>query len=628
MKDLDMEELTKESFMELAQHFNKKANLKKISEAYDFALEAHKGQKRESGEDFFLHSRECAYYVASFKVGTDAICAALLHDVLEDTETKPKTIEKRFGSEVFHLVESVTKEVSDTAIQDKRAENLRKILLATVKDVRVILIKLADRLHNMKTLKHLPVKKQKEIARETLEIYVPIAYKLGMSRVKSEFEDLSLKHLQPEIYQQLKKKIMRKKEQREKQVQRIKKAIQRVMGEANINVKVSGRAKNFYSIYKKMIKKNLKFEEIRDLLAFRVITTNKESCYEALNAIQAKWKLVPGEFDDYIKNQKPNFYQSLHVEVVFNKTPVEIQIRTHQMHHTAEEGIAAHWQYKETERDKKFDRRISWLKQILEWRQNETAQELIDSFRIDIFKDEIYVLTPKGDPIPLPEKATPLDFAYAVHSQIGKQCKAAKVNGKMQPLGYELQSADVVEIITAKNAKPTRLALKYAKTNYAREKIRKALGIIQENPKKKREVIKNADDLINPTNLPMNLQKCCYVHKGEKVMGVKTKNTLNVHSKYCGASNKKGPYKKIRIEWKKQIHTKKHLQIKVQDRTGIFADILGVLTREDVKINSINTKSEKKSLTLLVQTSGEESQIKKTIPKLKQIKNVISVRDA
>ena len=335
----------------------------------------------------------------------------------------------------------------------------------------------------------------------------------------------------------------------------------------------------------------------------------------------------PGRFDDYIKNKKPNFYQSLHTEIVFNKTPIEIQIRTHQMHHTAEEGIAAHWQYKETERDKKFDRHISWLKQILEWRQNETAQELMDSFRIDIFKDEIYVVTPKGDPIPLPEKATPLDFAYAVHTQIGEHCKAAKINGKMQSLAYELSSGDVVEIITAKNAKPTRMALKHVKTSYAKEKIRRSLGIKDISRKKARDLLKNPDELVNPTDLPLSIQKCCYIHRGEKILGVRGKNTINIHSPRCRVLSRKGPVKKVRIKWKENTQTRKQLQIRINDRTGIFADILGVLTMHDIKINSINTKPEKKALVLLIQVSSEELQIKKTLPKLKQIKNVISVKD-
>ena len=616
--------MTKEQFLQSVTQFNPKANVQKISAAYDFAFQAHKGQKRESGEQFFLHARECAYHVTSFKLDTEAICAALLHDTLEDTPTKPETIEKKFGKEVLQLVQGVTKKANNKAIQERRAENLRKILLATAKDIRVIMIKLADRLHNMRTLRHLPLQSQKDIAKETLEIYVPIAYKLGMYRIKSELEDLCLKHLQPDIYQQLKAKVVKKREEREREVKRIKKALQRVIGEAGINSRVSGRAKNFYSIYKKMMKKSLKFEEIRDLLAFRIITETTEDCYKALNAIQAKWNLAQDGYNDYIKNQKPNLYQSLHAEITFNKRPVEIQIRTHEMHHVAEEGIAAHWQYKDTERDKKFDRRISWLKQILDWRQKETAQELVESFKIDIFKDEIYVLTPKGDPIPIPEKASPLDFAYAVHTEIGDHCKAAKVNGKIQPLSYELESGDVVEIVTAKNAKPSRLWLQSVKTSFAREKIRKAVGITIE-PAKRRRRITTTEGIIQPSSLPLKLQRCCYVLEGESIKGTKTKDAINVHSKYCDVVQKLPPNKKISLEWARK-EKKKQLEIDLQDRTGIFTDILGTLTRGDIKVKSINTKSTKKSLKLILQISSDEEKIRKAIPKLKQVRNVISVK--
>ncbi|MBI2137611.1 bifunctional (p)ppGpp synthetase/guanosine-3',5'-bis(diphosphate) 3'-pyrophosphohydrolase, partial [Candidatus Woesearchaeota archaeon] len=408
MKELLSEGLNKEQFLNAIISYNPKADMKKISAAYDFAKNAHQGQKRRSGEDFFSHAKECAYLVAMMKLDTNAICAALLHDVLEDTKTKPETLESQFGTETLQLVEGVTKEPSNRAMHNYRAENIRKILLATAKDVRVIMIKLADRLHNMRTLKYLPQESQKEIAKETLEIYVPIAYKLGMYRLKSELEDLCLKHLQPEIYQQLKQKIAKKKNRREREVAKVIHAVRKLLGEKGIDARVSGRAKNFYGIYKKMIKKGLRFEEIRDLSAVRVIVKDAENCYSALEAIHSKWKPLK-EYDDYIKNPKPNLYQSLHTDITFDNKPIEVQIRTQEMHHIAEEGIAAHWQYKETERDKKFDRKISWLKQIMDWRSKETAQDLVESFKIDIFKDEIIVMTPKGDSIPLPEKATPVD---------------------------------------------------------------------------------------------------------------------------------------------------------------------------------------------------------------------------
>ncbi len=624
MKELLTEGMSKEQFLEQVLSYNPNADIKKITAAYDFATEAHRGQKRESGKDFFSHVKDVAYFVATIKLDTDAICAALLHDVLEDTDTKPEVIERLFGKTVLQLVEAVTKEFSNSAMEHSRAENIRKILLATAKDVRVILIKLADRLHNMRTLKYLPLPSQKEIAKETLEIYVPIAYKLGMYRIKSELEDLCLKHLQPEIYQQLKSKIATKKIERERDVQKIIRAVRRLLGEKNVNARVSGRAKNFYSIYKKMIKKGLRFEDIRDLSAIRIIVPNTDECYKALETIHRKWQPIDGRFDDYIKNQKPNLYQSLHTEIIFDKRPVEVQIRTHDMHHVAEEGIAAHWQYKETERDKRFDRKIGWLKQILDWRQAESAQELVESFKIDIFRDEIYVLTPKGDPLPLPEKATPVDFAYAVHTEIGNHCKAAKVNGKIQPLDHELDAGDVVEIITAKNAKPSRQWLQFAKTNFAREKIRKAVGITTEPAKVSRRIT-TAEDIIAPDNIPLRLQKCCYIRLGEDIAGIKNKDALQVHSRYCEVVRNVADDKKVKLTWKHHERSKQ-IELDIKDRTGIFADILSTLTMNDIKVNSVDTKAAKHTLRVKLDVSSDEEHLAKALPRLKQVKDVISVK--
>ena len=623
MKENLTEGLRKDQFMDAVLNYNARADVKKISAAYDFARSAHSGQKRQSDEDFFSHAREVAYLVAQMKLDTPSICAAFLHDVLEDTKTKANLLEKEFGSEVLQLVQGVTKDINSRAINNQRAENLRKVLLATAKDFRVIVIKLADRLHNMRTLKYLPEASQRVIARETLEIYVPIAYKLGMYRIKSELEDLCLKYLQPDIYQQLKEKIARKKARRERDVLKITRAVRKLLGENGIDAEVSGRAKSFYSIYKKMIKKSLKFEDVRDLAAVRVILKDKNSCYAAVAAIHAKWHPIEGMFDDYIRSPKLNLYQSLHTEILFNKKPVEVQLRTHDMHHVAEEGIAAHWQYKGTERDKKFDRKIGWLKQILEWRSRETAQELVESFRLDVFKDEIYVLTPKGDPIPLPEKSTPVDFAYAVHSEIGDVCRSVKVNGRIQPLDCELKSGDIVEILTAKNARPSRQWLKFAKTGFAREKIRKALGITAEKTKKLRDVTTTKDMISNQT-LPLRLQKCCYIRHGEKIIGQKKKDHVAVHSSLCELVEKVSPDRKVRLDWKHEERSKQ-LAIELHERSGIIADILGTLTRGDVRVNSIDTKSAKHNVRLMLQISSDEERLQKAIPKLKNVRNVISV---
>ena len=623
MKESLTEGFSKEDFMREVLSYNANADVRKISAAYDFAEKAHSGQKRQSNDDFFSHARECAYILVQMKMDTASICAALLHDVLEDTKTKANLLEKEFGTEVLQLVQGVTKDINSTAMRNRRAENLRKVLLATAKDFRVIIIKLADRLHNMRTLKYLPEDLQRIIARETLEIYVPIAYKLGMHRIKLELEDLCLKYLQPDIYQQLKEKIARKKDRREKDVLKITRAVRKLLGEKGIDAEVSGRAKSFYSIYKKMIKKSLKFEDVRDLAAVRVILNEEDSCYAALAAIHSKWQPVENRFDDYVRNPKPNLYQSLHTEILFNKRPVEIQLRTHGMHHVAEEGIAAHWQYKDTERDKKFDRKIGWLKQILDWRSRETASELVESFRLDVFKDEIYVLTPKGDPIHLPEKSTPVDFAYAVHTGIGDVCRSVKINGKIQPLDCELKSGDVVEILTAKNAGPSRQWLKFAKTGFAREKIRKALGISAEKVRKSRDVTSTKDFVSNEV-LPLRLQKCCYIRHGEKVAGRKKKDHIAVHSSYCEQAERIDPDRSVELDWKRE-EKNSQLSIELTERSGIIADILGILTRGDVRVSSINTKSARHNIRLMLQISSDEDRLQKVIPKLKHVRNVISV---
>ena len=374
-----------------------------------------------------------------------------------------------------------------------------------------------------------------------------------------------------------------------------------------------------------MIKKNIAFEEVRDLSAIRIILESPDDCYKVLEAIHSKWEPVKSGFDDYIKSPKPNMYQSLHTDVVFDKKTVEVQIRTHNMHHVAEEGIAAHWQYKDTERDKKFERKISWLKQILDWRSNETAHDLVESFKIDIFKDEIYIVTPKGDPIPLPEKSTPVDFAYAVHSEVGDRCKAAKVNGNIQPLDYELKSGDVVEIVTAKNAKPSRQWLNFAKTTFAREKIRKAIGITGETLKRPNKRISMPTDILSNESLPMRLQKCCYIRYEESIIGQKFKDAVHVHSRFCEQVKKIPEDKKVKLWWK-QEERKKELEIELKDRSGIFADILSTLTTDDIRVRSINTKAAKNSLRLMLQISGDDEKLGKVIPRLKQVRNVIRVK--
>ncbi len=618
-------------FLEQAKIQNPNADIQLIGKAYDFAFSAHQGQKRMSGEDYFEHVRNVAFILSELRMDSETIAAALLHDVLEDTKTTKERLQREFGSKVTSLVEGVTKKIALKSTPEDRAENIRKVLLATIKDIRVILLKLADRLHNMRTLKYLPPEQQREIAKETLEIYVPIAYKLGMYRMKSELEDLCLRFLEPGIYQELKARIAKKKEEREKEVRKIVASAKKLLEKNGMPAVVVGRAKNFFSIYKKMLSKKIPFEEVRDLSAVRIITTNNESCYKIMNLIHSTWTPIINRFDDYITNPKPNMYQSLHTEVLFDGKPVEVQIRTITMHHVAEEGIAAHWRYKDTERDRHFDRKIAWLKQILEWRSSESAKDLVESLKVDMFKNEIYVLTPKGDPIHLPEAATPIDFAYAIHTEIGNTCKAAKVNGNIAPLDYMLNPADVVEIITTKGGKPSRQWLKLAKTGFAREKIRRALGITIEESKKSWENL-TPSELLGKIETKgeklstMQLPKCCYLKYGEPVWGYRSKdNHLIVHYKSCENLKTLPKGRLVRLGWKEDMRRLTSLSVGIVDRVGILAEILNLLTTEKVKIESVNTRTVKNTPLINFEVTGiKDAEV--LIKKLKSIRNVMGVK--
>lgn len=624
--------LDKEEFLKQVLEHNPNADVGLIGRAYDFASAAHQGQKRVSGEDYFQHVLNVAVILSGMRMDSESIAAALLHDVLEDTKAKKEQLKREFGSAVASIVEGVTKKIALKTTKEDRAENIRKILLASIKDIRVILVKLADRLHNMRTLKYLQPEQQREIAQETLEIYVPVAYKLGMYRMKSELEDLCLRFLEPGIYQELKTRIAKKKEEREKEVRKVVSSVKKLLDDNHIPTAVVGRAKSFYGIYKKMLAKKIPFEEVRDLSAIRIITTNTDNCYKALNLIHSKWTPILNRFDDYITNPKPNRYQSLHTEILFDNKPVEVQIRTLEMHHVAEEGIAAHWRYKGAQKDKQFDRKVAWLKQILEWRSSESAKDFVESLKLDMFKDEIYVLTPKGDPIHLPEKATPIDFAYAVHTEIGNKCKAAKVNGAIVPLDCELNPGDVVEILTSKDAKPSRQWLTFAKTGFAREKIRKALGISAEDAGKKEwdiltpsEVLEKLDTKGTKPSM-VQLPKCCYLKYGEPAFGYKSKDGhLIVHYEGCDNLKTLSGSRLVKLGWKEKEKGSTSLTIEITDRVGILADILNTLTTAKIKIESVNTKTTGSKLYVNFEVSGmKDNDI--LLKKLKAIKSVLSVK--
>jgi len=452
-----------------------------IKRAYQMAARAHDGQLRASGEPFVQHSLATAATLADFRLDTATIAAALLHDVPEDTDISLEEIRDTFGDEVAKLVDGVTKltRISWTSLEEEEAESLRKIFLAMVDDVRVVLIKLADRLHNMHTLIALPEGRRREIANETLDIFAPLAHRLGMWQIKEQLEDLSLRCLEPQKYQEILDLRAAQHARHGRHLDGVVEALKATLAQEGIEADVTGRFKHIYSIYQKMETKGTDFDQIYDVYAARIIVDEVQDCYAALGIVHSLWRPIHGEFDDYIAIPKDNMYQSLHTAVVGpGGRPLELQIRTWDMHWMAEYGVAAHWRYKEqVERDAVLEAKMAWLRQLMEWRRELVdAQEFVDSLKTDLFPEEVYVFTPKGDVIELPREATPIDFAYHVHTEIGDRCQGAKVNGKMVPLNYQLKDGDQVLILTAKRGGPSRDWLNphlgYVRTSRARQKIR------------------------------------------------------------------------------------------------------------------------------------------------------------
>jgi GTP diphosphokinase / guanosine-3',5'-bis(diphosphate) 3'-diphosphatase len=454
-------------------------NVGLIERAHDVAVTAHEGQFRASGEPYVSHPIEVAHYLAGLQMDAETLAAALLHDVPEDTDMTLLDIEKRFGREVTRLVDGVTKLSkfgSARSMEEQQAENIRKMFMAMAEDVRVVVIKLADRLHNMRTLQYLPGDKQLRIARQTMEIYAPLAHRLGMWQIKWELEDLSFKYTEPEIYRKLADLLTDRRRARESFINKSIGILRKELGKVGIEAEISGRPKHLYSIYRKMERKGAEFSEIYDLHAIRLLVHDVKDCYAALGVVHSMWRPIPGQFDDYIAVPKANMYQSLHTAVIGpDAKPLEVQIRTYHMHEVAEAGIAAHWRYKEGSRgDRRYDEKLAWVRQLIEWqREVSDATEFVEGLKLDLFQDQVFVFTPKGDVKDLPAGAGPLDFAYRIHTDVGHRTIGAKVNNRLVPLDYKLRNGDIVEIITTKAAHgPSRDWLNIVRTNQAREKIR------------------------------------------------------------------------------------------------------------------------------------------------------------
>jgi guanosine-3',5'-bis(diphosphate) 3'-pyrophosphohydrolase len=466
-----------DQLLDRLQDYQPDADLGMVRKAYEFSARAHEGQMRRSGEPYVKHPVAVAGVLTSLKTDITAVVAALLHDTLEDTVATADELQREFGKEVVQLVDGVTKigKITFKSSEEKQAENFRKMVLSMADDIRVVIIKLADRLHNMRTLEHLSEKKRQEIAQETLEIYAPLANRIGIGWVKNELEDLCLKHLKPDVYETLRVCVAKRDEDRQQYIQEVRALVESALKENGLVGAVYGRPKHLYGIYQKMKKQSISFEEVYDLTALRIITDTKMNCYALLGVIHSLWRPLPGRFKDYIAIPKSNLYQSLHTTVVGPKGEhVEFQIRTEEMHRVAEYGIAAHWKYKEQGRvHDKDSKAFGWLRQFIEWQQDlPDNRQFMDSVKLELFHDVVYVFTPKGTVKELPKGATPVDFAYAIHTEVGDHCVGAKVDGKIVPLKHELTSGDTIEILTSPNQTPHKDWLKFVRTSRAKTKIK------------------------------------------------------------------------------------------------------------------------------------------------------------
>lgn len=484
MEQLEEKELSVESFFAKISTYLTTRQVEFVREAYNFAAEAHSAQKRASGEPYIIHPLGVAGILADLQMDHITLAAAFLHDVVEDTDVTLDKLTEIFGHEVAELVNGVTKlgKIEYISKEDQQVENYRKMFLAMAKDIRVVMIKLADRLHNMRTMKYMPVYKQKRISSETLEIYAPLAHRLGISAIKWELEDLAFRYMEPERYYDLVEQVKAKRHEREAIIQESINELKALIDDAHIRCEIQGRPKSFYSIHKKMQRDHKSINEIFDLLAIRVLVDTVKDCYGVLGIVHGKWRPIPGRFKDYIAVPKSNMYQSLHTTVVStNGQPLEIQIRTFEMHRVSEYGVAAHWRYKEsgnskgatTGSAKDVDAKMSWLRQLLDWHQDmRDPKEFVNTVKMDVFSDEVFVFTPQGDVIDLPVGSVPIDFAYRIHTGVGNTCTGAKVNGKIVPLDYKLSNGDIVEVTTKQGTGPSRDWLNIVGSNETKNKIR------------------------------------------------------------------------------------------------------------------------------------------------------------
>ncbi|HII15024.1 MAG TPA: bifunctional (p)ppGpp synthetase/guanosine-3',5'-bis(diphosphate) 3'-pyrophosphohydrolase [Nanoarchaeota archaeon] len=621
---------------------NSKADTELVKRAYEFAKKCHGDQLRDSGEPYIQHPLHVAYILAGLNMDEPSIVAALLHDTVEDTDISLAEIKKEFGEEVAALVDGLTK-ITKMDIPDKEArsaESIRKVIMASARDIRIIFIKLADRLHNMRTIGSLREERRKRIAKEAMDVYAPIAYKLGLHSIKSEMEDLAFEQLEPMIFRDIKERLNKGMRQREKEIERIKSILVAELVKNGVApVAVYGRPKHIYSIYKKMKRKGCCFESVYDQVALRVIAKSIKECYEVIGVVHNLWKPIPEEFDDYIAMPKPNMYQSLHTAVMVEGQPVEIQVRTEEMDKIAEGGIAAHWKYKGVYGDQKFDSKLDWLKQILQWQKEmRDSKEFMEMLHVDFFEDEIFAFTPRGDSISLPKGACAIDFAYAVHTSVGDRCIGAKVNGKFVPLRTQIKNGDQVEILTSKLQRPSRDWLKFVVTSKAKTKIRqfvekehkvpaKAPAAVVEEKKELEECIINVAGICNPK---LRIAKCCHPLPGDPIVALAAKTgKVMVHRLGCHNIKKlaRGGKSKLDASWIDVSGVTVEVKVDAINRTGLFAEILNSLVSMQTPIKSASAKpisNEMVQCSFTLESKGLQH-LQDVVKRIKRIKDVKKV---
>lgn len=646
-----------QKIVDLVNSYNPSPQIDLLKEGYKFAQDAHKGQLRFSSEPYISHPLWVAYILAQMHLDIPTIVAGLLHDAIEDTDLGYEDLKVKFGVEIADLVDGVSKigKIVSSSKEEERAENIRKMLIAMAKDVRVILIKLADRLHNMRTLKYLGREAQIQIAHETLNIYAPIAHRLGMGRIKWELEDLSFLYLEPEAYHSLKKKVAKARGEREGYIKEVSSILQRELEKAGIEAKISGRPKHFFSIHKKMVEGGKRFDEIYDLFALRVIATSIRDCYWILGVVHAIFKPIPGRFKDYIGMPKDNMYQALHTTVIGPRgEPIEIQIKTQKMHETAEEGIAAHWYYKEGGvKDKGFDSKLSFLRRILEWVKEEASpREFMEALKVDIFADTVFVFTPKGEIKELPKGSCPIDFAYAIHTEIGDHVLGAKVNGKMVPLRYRLNSGDRIEIITSPKAHPSQDWLNLVKTSRARTRIKHWLrerlkegSLLKEGSKEGRQDTKPPSTLKRPhptthgvkicgvEGLNIHLAKCCSPVPNDEIIGYITQSRgfVSIHRVDCRnvLNLVNDPERLLPVSWEEGKGGRYEVGISAlaNHRNNLLTDILLAISSTSTIINAAQAKLIEGGLTRcnFQVVIEDKDRLERIIREIAKVKGVIEV---